>query len=173
MGWWLNPDTAVVTAMIGPVPGALHERFRFQPDQQWQLEQIAAHYERSGRRETYLGDWHSHPDAPSGALSWTDRGVLRRVIATPEARCALPLMMILWGSSGTWQLTAWRAQTVPRVVLWDKLHLDPVQIRAFLNLCTRRCRRLDERHDLTSASVRRWSGNLREDGLPDSVGCSG
>lgn len=131
MGWWLNPDTAVVTAMIGPGPGALHERFRFQPDQQWQLEQIAAHYERSGRRETYLGDWHSHPGASSGALSWTDRGVLRRVIATPEARCALPLMMILWGSSGTWQLTAWRAQTVPRVVLWDKLHLDPVQIRAF------------------------------------------
>ncbi|MER9191027.1 Mov34/MPN/PAD-1 family protein [Mesorhizobium australicum] len=131
MGWWLSPDTAVVAAMIGPGPGALHERFRFQPDQQWQVEQIAAHYESSGRRETYLGDWHSHPGAPSGALSWTDRGVLRRVIATPEARCALPLMMILWGSSGTWQLTAWRAQTMPRVVLWDKLHLDPVQIRAF------------------------------------------
>ncbi|MER9262484.1 Mov34/MPN/PAD-1 family protein [Mesorhizobium sp. M0619] len=131
MGWWLSPDTAVVSAMIGPGPGALHERFRFQPDQQWQVEQIAAHYESSGRRETYLGDWHSHPGAPSGALSWTDRGVLRRVIATREARCALPLMMILWGSSGTWQLTAWRAQTMPRVVLWEKLHLDPVQIRAF------------------------------------------
>lgn len=131
MGWWSNPQTAVVTAMIGPGPGALHERSRFQPDQEWQLKQIADHYERSSRRETYLGDWHSHPGASNGALSWVDRGVLRRIIATQDARCSIPLMMILWGTPETWKLAAWRAQIVPRVLLWEKLHIDPVQIKSF------------------------------------------
>lgn len=62
MGWWADAKTAVVTAMIGPGPDASHGQSHFQPDQAWQLDQIAQHYHASGRREIYLGDWHSHPN---------------------------------------------------------------------------------------------------------------
>ena len=63
MGWWSYACTAVITTEIGPGPNASHGRHHFQPDQEWQLEQIARHYVASGRRETYLGDWHSLEDS--------------------------------------------------------------------------------------------------------------
>lgn len=104
MGFWRR-HLAVVTQVIGPGPNARHERWSFEPDQEWQLGAIAAHYARSGRRETYLGDWHTHPDARNGNLSRMDRGVLRKVISTPSARAPTPVMMILYGSPAGWVLT--------------------------------------------------------------------
>ncbi|WP_265518721.1 Mov34/MPN/PAD-1 family protein [Nitratireductor luteus] len=131
MGWWSVENIAVVTAMIGPGPEALHERYAFQPDQDWQIEQIALHYERSERRETYLGDWHTHPDARNGTLSWTDRSVVRRIIATPAARCPVPLMMILWGAPESWNLSMWQGWLRPRKLLWDKLAIDTLRTATY------------------------------------------
>lgn len=128
MGWCADADTTVITAMIGPGPNAHHSGHSFQPDEAWQLDQIADHYAASARRETYLGDWHSHPEASSGTLSWTDRRVLRRVITTPSARCPTPLMIVLWGQSDDWQLTAWRAHLRSRPLLWDSLVLEHVSM---------------------------------------------
>lgn len=132
MGWWADSGTAVITGMIGPGPDAHHGRHSFQPDQAWQLAQIADHYAASGRRETYLGDWHSHPGASGGNLSWTDRRVLRRIIETPAARCPTPLMIVYWGEIDNWEVTAWHARLQPRRVIWDKLLPET----ASLQFCT-------------------------------------
>lgn len=129
MGWWADSQTAVISGMIGPGPDAHHGRHSFQPDQSWQLEQIAHHYAASGRRETYLGDWHSHPEASGGSLSWTDRRVLRRVIATPPARCPTPLMIVFWGAVDEWEVAGWRARLRSRRFLWDRLLLEPASIK--------------------------------------------
>ncbi len=129
MGWWADSGTAVIRAAIGPGPNASHGRHHFQPDQDWQLDQIARHYEASGRRETYLGDWHSHPNASGGALSWTDRRVLRRVINTPSARCPTPLMIIFWGNPDGWQIATWRARLHFRPILWDRLILEQAAMK--------------------------------------------
>src|SRR5664279_5393472 len=53
--------TVEIAHAIGPGPGASHGRFRFEPDSEWQFEQISLLYEVSGRRLSYLGDWHTHP----------------------------------------------------------------------------------------------------------------
>lgn len=129
MGWWADPDTAVITAMIGPGPNAHHGRHSFQPDEAWQLKQIALHYEASGRRQTYVGDWHSHPGASGGSLSWIDRRVLRRIITTPSARCPTPLMIVFWGRAEEWQVDAWWAQLRSRPVIWDRLALEQAAIK--------------------------------------------
>lgn len=131
MGWWADSATAVVTVMIGPGPDAVHERHAFEPDQAWQLEQIANHYQASGRQETYLGDWHSHPYAPGGRLSWTDRGVLRRIIQSPEARCAEPFMAVIWGETGAWQPEIWNACLRKRLLLWDRLIVEPAELKVY------------------------------------------
>lgn len=120
MGWWAEPHMAVVSAIIGPGPRAEHNRTSFQPDQQWQLAQIAKHYEASGRRESYLGDWHSHPGAQHGGISGVDRGVLRRVIAAPAARCPRPIMAIFWGKPREWSLDVWIGQMEKRL-FWERL----------------------------------------------------
>lgn len=61
MGYWdaLGRDVVITTA-IGPGPKARHGRTTFSPDHQYQLEAIARYYDTSGRRFTYLGDWHTH-----------------------------------------------------------------------------------------------------------------
>ena len=131
MGYWHGTQTAVVTAMIEAGPGALHERHSFEPDQEWQLQKIAEHYEASGRTETYLGDWHSHPNARSGRLSWTDRGVLRNIISEPKARAPYPIMIVFHGGKREWETTAWVAATRNRRLFWSKLVIDEVTLRLY------------------------------------------
>lgn len=121
MGWWADDHNVVISAAIGPGPDAYHGSHAFQPDQDWQLEQIASHYEASDRRETYIGDWHSHPNAKSGSLSWTDRGVLKRIINTLAARAPTPIMVVLYGPKDEWSIIAWRAHLIPRQLLWPRL----------------------------------------------------
>ncbi len=131
MGYWADPDTAVVRTMIGPGPNAFHGRHNFQPDETWQQKEIARHYTASGRRDTYLGDWHSHPNASGGTLSWIDRRVLRRIIRNPSARCPMPVMMVFWGQSDDWQLTAWRGILRRWPIRWLSLVLQRVAVKSF------------------------------------------
>ncbi|UPK34545.1 Mov34/MPN/PAD-1 family protein [Bradyrhizobium sp. 186] len=128
MGYWYG-DTAVITATIEAGPAALHQRYSFEPDQHWQVEQIARHYARSGRRETYIGDWHTHPAAKSGRLSRTDRSVLRRIIATPAARAPTPIMIVLHGAKGAWEATAWVGAFKARRIFFSSLLLSKVTLR--------------------------------------------
>lgn len=96
-----------VLHQIGPGPQAVHERARFEPDGEWQAERIAIAYEKSGRIATYLGDWHSHPWS-GGTPSKLDRETARAIAASPEARAPHPLILILFGVPGEWQLAAYR-----------------------------------------------------------------
>lgn len=131
MGRWHDASAVVITAAIGAGPGALHERYNFEPDQEWQVAEIAKRYEATGRRETYLGDWHTHPDAKSGHLSRLDRAVLRRIIISPAARAQNPLMMILYGTNGDWQVATWLARLEPRLVIWSKLMISQAELRLY------------------------------------------
>lgn len=54
----------------------------FEPDADWQAEQVARIYAETGRNITYLGDWHTHPfgnvnpsaqDAETAAMIGRDR----------------------------------------------------------------------------------------------------
>jgi integrative and conjugative element protein (TIGR02256 family) len=117
IGYWTDDDRPVVTDVIGPGPGAVHLPRSFQPDHTWQSEQLANLYAQSGRRRTYLGDWHTHP-LGSAEPSRTDRATLRRIAATPAARTPRPLMAIQGGR----ELCFWRHRTrrrVPQQVAMD------------------------------------------------------
>ncbi len=129
MGYWSDSRTAVVTKLIGPGPLALHETHNFEPDQDWQIEEIARHYKYSGRRETYLGDWHTHPDITVAKLSGTDKRVLRKIINTPEARTPNPIMALLCGKPDKWDIAMCSAHLKPRRILWDKLVIEKLALK--------------------------------------------
>jgi integrative and conjugative element protein (TIGR02256 family) len=132
MGYWsAGGQEVVITRLIGAGPRALHARTAFEPDQQWQLAEIARHYTASGRREGYLGDWHSHPGAGSGELSGTDRSVLRRIIRTPQARAPRPISVVLWGGAGSWQVSAWVATLTTRALLPARLSVLPAALQLY------------------------------------------
>jgi integrative and conjugative element protein (TIGR02256 family) len=54
-------ELAVVEAVLGPGPGAVHGYAHFEPDAEWQQREGERAYERSGRTVAFLGDWHTHP----------------------------------------------------------------------------------------------------------------
>lgn len=92
-----------VTLQIGPGSRAVHRRHFFDPDSEWQAQEIAAAYASSGRVSTYLGDWHSHPEG-SRRPSRLDRSTARRIALCEQARAPHPVMLILHGVSGDWRL---------------------------------------------------------------------
>lgn len=130
MGYWASEHEVVITQLVDAGPLALRERAAFEPDQQWQLEEISRRYSASGRREGYLGDWHSHPGAANGELSGTDRAVLSRIIRSPRARAPRPLCMVLFGSPDQWQPCTWMGSLSSRVLMRSHLTCE----RAALHL---------------------------------------
>lgn len=95
IGFWAGDRVrVVVTAVIGPGSKARHEAGSFGPDQVWQQEAVARLYEESGRRHTYLGDWHNHPHGLPHP-SRRDRRVAGLIARSPAARAPEPLMLII------------------------------------------------------------------------------
>jgi integrative and conjugative element protein (TIGR02256 family) len=73
----------VVTATVGPGPGAIHERHRFVPDHEFHRAAVARFYESSGRICRYLGDWHTHPGA-AAYMSSADAHTLERIATSTQ-----------------------------------------------------------------------------------------
>lgn len=102
----------VVTAVVGPGPGAEHGARHFVPDAPWQAARLAGAYYASGRVHTYIGDWHTHPGG-SALLSRQDKRTLARIARHDPARQASPVMAILvpgeqpqfgiWSYQGQWR----------------------------------------------------------------------
>ncbi|MBW3628883.1 MAG: Mov34/MPN/PAD-1 family protein [Gemmatimonadetes bacterium] len=68
-------------------------------------QSIARIYAASGRVDTYLGDWHTHPGA-GAYLSSTDLSTLHRIADCRTARAPTPLMIVLAGGPA-WKVAGW------------------------------------------------------------------
>lgn len=128
MGERLGPDRWKIDHIIGPGPGARHERYRFTPDPVWQHEQIAERFELTGGRSTYLGDWHSHPGARHGRLSYIDRGAARTILRSPDSQCSRVLMTIVWGQPGDWGMAVWACELGGRWPWNNGVLVAPIEI---------------------------------------------
>lgn len=107
---YVDPEDAKhvqVLKQVGPGPKALHQRSRFEPDGEWQARRIAAAYRNSRTLVRYLGDWHSHPRC-SGKPSGLDRSTASSIARDQSAATTHPLMVILHGGPGQWELAGHR-----------------------------------------------------------------
>lgn len=108
LGYWTVDDShVVITHATGPGPDARHGRTTFRPDTSFQERVVAEIYAGSGRRVTYLGDWHTHPGG-SVELSAVDKRTLHGIAKAPEARTEKPIMAVLAGGK-EWYLALWLA----------------------------------------------------------------
>lgn len=104
IGYWGNEWEAVVTEVIGPGPKAIHKKYSFVPDHKYHEREIREAYVKTGRTETYLGDWHTHPKT-NAYLSNQDKSTIYKIADYKEARLEKPLMMIL--GTQPFGLSAW------------------------------------------------------------------
>jgi integrative and conjugative element protein (TIGR02256 family) len=129
LGYVAGADEPVVTEVIGPGPGAVHDTHRFVPDHEYQVSAIERHYHASGRRLDYLGDWHTHPTGPA-ELSGTDLAALRAIAEHPAARVPKPVMLVL-SAGPAWEPTAWRGTMRGRTWLRRRLFTAPLPVRVY------------------------------------------
>jgi integrative and conjugative element protein (TIGR02256 family) len=122
VGYTADNDDTVVTAIVGPGPKAKHRRYRFHPDADFQQAELTAHHLRTQGRETYLGDWHTHPKGNT-KLSNVDRRTLARIALTPASGTATPVMAILAGGPDFWTIAATRFLNRTRKLLFNSYHL--------------------------------------------------
>jgi len=130
LGYQADNGDAVVTAIIGPGPNARHRRYRFTPDPDYQQAQLEAHFWKTDGRETYLGDWHTHPRGPC-ALTFMDKRTLHRIACTTSSGTTRPIMMVLAGSGEGWTLGGARYLSARYRLCFIHCGLRPLVIRLF------------------------------------------
>jgi integrative and conjugative element protein (TIGR02256 family) len=101
---YVHEHHVVVEHVIGPGPRAAHRAARFEPDHDWQCQQIDLIFDESRGACTYLGDWHTHP-AGKPQTSLLDRRTLAGITASFKGALR-PIMVIGGGKPGDW---AWAA----------------------------------------------------------------
>src|SRR5579863_4006918 len=126
---YVSDKDIVVADVLGPGPAALHERRNFEPDHLWHQAEIARRFHATEGRVTYLGDWHTHPDAMSARLSGQDKAAISRVIRSREARTPRPVSVILFGGPDDWRLAAWRCSF--RRTWLPLLRTEPLLLRSY------------------------------------------
>jgi integrative and conjugative element protein (TIGR02256 family) len=115
LGYWSETGDVVVTHVIDAGRKAKRTRTTFEPDYVYQEKEIAKIYERSGRRLSYLGDWHSHPPGGGSTLSATDRRTLKTIAKCHAARAKDPVMILVsFSTLGDARLTGFRLRSLAR-----------------------------------------------------------
>lgn len=120
IGYIASTGEPVVTSVIGPGPNAKHRRFKFTPDGPYQQVMLEAHYHATEGRETYLGDWHTHPKVEP-IPSYLDKCTLARIAKEPRSQISRPVMIILGGCEAEWHLSTVRFLSTERKLLF-KIH---------------------------------------------------
>ena len=93
LGYRGSKKDFVITGVIGPGEKAIHRKTSFEPDHEFHLQEISRIYRESECLETYLGDWHTHPNS-FPYLSCQDKATFRSIAKHSEARLSNPLMLI-------------------------------------------------------------------------------
>ena len=127
MGYWGGNNEVIITSVIGPGPKAIHLKRSFIPDNEYHIQEISKHYSSSGRTETYLGDWHTHPKA-SAYLSNRDKDTLVAIANYKQARLQKPLMMIL--GTRPFGLKAW-IRTYEKYIFYNRSTISECKIKIY------------------------------------------
>jgi len=121
LGYTADNQDVVATHLIGPGPNARHEKYRFEPDGDFQQKEIEKVFRETGGRITYLGDWHTHPLGVA-VLSSTDKRTLEKIARSPETQNCHPLMAVLAGIPARWELNVFRFLFAHRK--WFRAHYN-------------------------------------------------
>ena len=129
---YVNGSHRVVTALIEAGPEAKHSRDRMLPDNAYQQAKLRSHFEETGGRESFLGEWHSHP-ASAPLMSWTDRRTLSRVSVDSKHLPAIPVMMIVGVDAHpeSFQIRSYRRRDSLRRLWPSARHFSELSLRPF------------------------------------------
>lgn len=124
-----GPSGAHITHVIGPGPNAEHCTDSFKADAPWQWAEMERIYNSSNGTITYLGDWHSHPKATSGRLSYIDRAALGKIVMGGGIHIAHPLSAVFFGGPVSWRWCFWAATRLGAFSVLARVRPVDVEVR--------------------------------------------
>jgi integrative and conjugative element protein (TIGR02256 family) len=133
IGYDTDDGSAVVTEIIGAGPRARHRLMAFRPDHEYQQKELDEIFHRSDGVETYLGDWHTHPNG-FHALSAKDKRVLKRIANTETAQRPHPIMLVLANDreDRDWRHCCVQFRSLQRTWLFqDRCEMSELSIKIF------------------------------------------
>lgn len=117
MGYIATNGDVVVTDIIGPGDNAIHKKYSFYPDQDFQLKKIERIYFESSKSNTYLGDWHSHPHSKP-SLSNRDKKTLGNIASDQGSQNNNPVMVVLGSHPDEWTVNSVQFISVTKKYWW-------------------------------------------------------
>lgn len=111
----------IIESAIGPGPNAIHDRYSFHSDHEWQCDYLDKIFFQSKGRQVYLGEWHTHPEGDC-RMSTVDRQTLARICCTKRSSAPNALMVIGAGRPGAWVWMAHHFDTQLLFGVFSKLH---------------------------------------------------
>jgi len=90
---YATDDAVVITRVFGPGPGARHRPTRFSANPSWVKACIDEVFVSTDGKESYLGDWHSHPlggSSPSGS----DVNAVKSIAVSDDVALSRPTVLI-------------------------------------------------------------------------------
>lgn len=114
----------VVTNLVGPGPKAIHGKYRFLPDHEYQQTEINRIFSNSKGGIDYLGDWHTHPKS-SCCMSWRDKRTLQDIALKSELNLDSPIMAIACQAERSWSIGAWAFERSRWIVGATTVDLTP------------------------------------------------
>lgn len=129
---YTNGSHGVVTAVIAAGPNTQRGAYHMLPDDRFQQERLLEHFQRTEGRESFLGEWHSHPEA-APTMSKTDRRTLYRVTVKGRHLAALPVMVIfgVYAQERRWEVKAYRKRNASRLMCISSGDFVAISIRTF------------------------------------------
>lgn len=131
VGYWVTSTELVILEASGPGVAADHRSHGFKPDDDYHIRWIADRYRSSEGTHTYLGDWHTHPNAKAAVLSSADRRTLRAIADHKEARAPTPVLVIMVGKDGAWSSTCFLGRYKRLLGIYRSFGLEPCPLRTF------------------------------------------
>ncbi|HEY0665266.1 MAG TPA: Mov34/MPN/PAD-1 family protein, partial [Gallionella sp.] len=98
----------------------------------YQQAMLEAHFHSTEGRETYLGDWHTHPKG-APVPSYTDKCTLARIAEEPRSQISRPIMIILGGSKAEWRLNAIRFLSTETKLMFKIPHITSLKPITYSN----------------------------------------
>jgi len=131
IGYRVSEAEAVITRITSAGPLAVHQRRRFLPDSAHDEREIARIYGETSGRETYLGDWHTHPGQRLAVMSGRDHATLKTIAGARDARAPHALTLIAAGESSCWSPSVWSGNLVPCLRFWTQLVVSRCKLQVF------------------------------------------
>lgn len=104
---YVEDDIAVIIAVAGPGPKAIHQRSEFRRDGSFSQDYLDKSVNQTSGQSDYLGEWHSHPRKVGPSKK--DLASMIKIRTSPAYAIESPILGLSIRDGNTWEFRCFDA----------------------------------------------------------------